>query len=47
VTKAAYTTSFTVNIPATVGNNTAYVGFTGGTGGASSTQQILAWTFGN
>jgi alpha-L-arabinofuranosidase len=47
VTKAAYTTSFTVNIPATVGNNTAYVGFTGGTGGASSTQQILAWTFSN
>jgi hypothetical protein len=47
VTKAAYTTSFTINIPATVGNNTAYVGFTGGTGGASSTQQILAWTFGN
>ncbi len=33
VTTASYTTSTAINIPATVGGNTAYVGFTGGTGG--------------
>jgi hypothetical protein len=41
-----FTTSWPINIPATVGGNTAYVGFTGGTGGQISTQQILAWTYG-
>jgi hypothetical protein len=39
------TRQFSINIPATVGGSTAYVGFTGGTGGYSSTQQILTWTF--
>ncbi|GGG93411.1 chitobiase/beta-hexosaminidase C-terminal domain-containing protein [Silvibacterium dinghuense] len=47
VTKAVFTTSFTVNIPATVGSNTAYVGFTGGTGYMSATQDILTWTYSN
>jgi len=32
VTNATFTTSWTINIPAIVGGNTAYVGFTGGTG---------------
>jgi len=41
-----FTTSWTVNIPTTVGANTAYVGFTGGTGGSTATQEILGWTFG-
>ena len=45
VTHASWTHPFVVNIPAVVGGNTAYVGFTGGTGGQSSTQQILNWTF--
>ena len=45
VTHASWTHPFVVNIPAIVGGNTAYVGFTGGTGGQSSTQQILNWTF--
>ena len=45
VTHASWTHPFVVNIPAIVGSNTAYVGFTGGTGGQSSTQQILNWTF--
>jgi len=40
-----FTTSWTVNIPSTVGANTAYAGFTGGTGGATATQDILTWTF--
>ena len=47
VTQATYTTSFTINIPSTVGGNTAYVGFTGGTGSATANQAILAWTYGN
>jgi hypothetical protein len=47
VTQATYTTSFTINIPSTVGGNTAYVGFTGGTGVLSATQTILTWTYTN
>jgi len=37
--------SFTVNIPQAVGGNTAYIGFTGGTGSTSASQKILTWTF--
>ena len=44
VTLATYTTSWPINIPSTVGSNTAYVGFTGGTGGQTSSQKILTWT---
>jgi hypothetical protein len=45
VTGAAYSTSWQVNIPSIVGGNTAYVGFTGGTGTGSSSQKILTWTY--
>jgi hypothetical protein len=45
VTKAVFTTSQAINIPTTVGGNTAYVGFTGGTGGLTIQQQILNWTY--
>jgi hypothetical protein len=45
VTNASYSASTVINIPATVGANTAYVGFTAGTGGESATQQILNWTY--
>jgi hypothetical protein len=45
VTGAAYSTSWTVNIPSIVGGNTAYVGFTGGTGSGSSSQKILNWVY--
>ena len=45
VTNATFTASDTINIPSTVGANTAYVGFTGGTGGTVSTQNILTWTY--
>ena len=45
VTQATWSHPFTINIPGTVGGNTAYVGFTGATGGLTSTQQILNWTF--
>jgi Legume lectin domain/Chitobiase/beta-hexosaminidase C-terminal domain len=40
-----FTTSWTVNIPATVGANTAFVGFTAGTGGSTATQEIIGWTY--
>jgi Legume lectin domain len=45
VTNKTFTQAFTVNVPSTVGANTAYVGFTGGTGGASAIQNIKTWTF--
>ena len=44
-TSATFTTSWPINIPATVGANTAYAGFGGGTGGSTAVQQILAWTY--
>jgi hypothetical protein len=44
VTLATSSHSFPVDIPGTVGN-TAYVGFTGGTGAKTSTQQVLSWTY--
>jgi hypothetical protein len=39
-----FTTSWAVNIPSIVGANTAFVGFTGGTGGSTATQEIINWT---
>ena len=41
-----FTRSWTINIPSTVGANTAYVGFTGGSGGgAHAVQAIQSWTY--
>ncbi|MFC5863732.1 chitobiase/beta-hexosaminidase C-terminal domain-containing protein [Acidicapsa dinghuensis] len=45
VTSATWSTSWTVDIPAIVGSNSAYVGFTGGTGGETASQKILTWTY--
>jgi hypothetical protein len=45
VTAATFTASTAINIPSTVGANTAYVGFTAATGGLSATQKILTWTY--
>ena len=45
VTNKTFSQAFTVNIPSTVGANTAYVGFTGGTGGSTAIQNIKTWTF--
>jgi hypothetical protein len=45
VTNKTFSQAFTINIPSTVGANTAYVGFTGGTGGSSAIQNIKTWTF--
>jgi hypothetical protein len=46
-TGASYIQKAPINIPAVVGGNTAYVGFTGGTGIAPTTHQVLNWTFSN
>ena len=45
VTNATATQTYTVNIPAIVGGPTAYVGFTGASGGATAIQQILSWSY--
>jgi hypothetical protein len=45
-TSKNFTTSWTVNIPTTVGSTTALVGFTGGTEGTTAIQNVLSWTYG-
>ena len=45
VSLANWSHSWVVNIPATVGGATAYVGFTGSTGGGTATQTISSWTY--
>jgi Legume lectin domain/Chitobiase/beta-hexosaminidase C-terminal domain len=44
-TNATFTASDAIDIPSTVGAATAFVGFTAGTGGTVSTQNILNWTY--
>lgn len=45
VTGATAVRSFTIDIPKTVGGSTAYVGFTGGSGGVGASQKIMSWTY--
>jgi Legume lectin domain/Chitobiase/beta-hexosaminidase C-terminal domain len=45
VAAKTFTYSQAINIPHIVGANTAYVGFTGGSGGSSAVQKILTWTY--
>lgn len=45
VNNKTFTLTKAINIPQVVGANTAYVGFTGGTGGLSASQKILYWTY--
>jgi hypothetical protein len=46
-TGAKFTHNFTIDIPSSVGANTAYVGFTGSTGPGSATpvQVVQSWTY--
>jgi hypothetical protein len=44
-TGATATMSYLVNLLNVLGGNLAYVGFTGGTGGKTATQDILNWTY--
>jgi hypothetical protein len=43
-TNATFTHAWPINIATTVGGNTAYVGFTGGTGSNTAIQEIIGWT---
>jgi hypothetical protein len=43
--RPTFTKSYTVDIPAAVGGTTAYAGFTAATGGHTSRQAILTWTY--
>ncbi len=45
ITLTTWSQSFTIDIPGIVGGYTAYVGFTGSTGGLTSSQKILSWTY--
>jgi hypothetical protein len=45
VTSRNFTHSWTANIPSLVGASTAYVGFTGATGGLNANQDILSWAY--
>jgi hypothetical protein len=45
ITEASWSTSFPVNIPAVIGSNTGYVGFTGGTGTNTASQKVTYWTY--
>jgi hypothetical protein len=45
VNNKTFTLSKAINIPSIVGAKTAYVGFTGGTGGLSASQKILTWVY--
>jgi hypothetical protein len=44
-TALTFTRAWPVNIPGTVGANTAFAGFTGGTGGLTANQSVLTWTY--
>jgi hypothetical protein len=45
VSHGSWYQEFPVDIPAAVSGDTAYVGFTGGSGGLTATQELLNWTF--
>jgi hypothetical protein len=45
VTNGSVVEVFPINIPGTLGGSTAWVGFTGGTGGNTVTQNVLSWTY--
>ncbi len=44
-TNQSATQNYTIDIPTAVVATTAYVGFTGGTGGLTAVQDLLTWTF--
>jgi hypothetical protein len=45
VTNGSVVEVFPVNLPSVLGGSTAWVGFTGGTGGTTATQNVLSWTY--
>jgi hypothetical protein len=47
VTHATFSNSWAIDIPTTVGGDTAYVGFTASTGFQIAGQKVLSWTYEN
>ncbi len=45
ISLATWSHTFAIDIPAAVGGNTAYMGFTGGAGAEAAQQEILSWTY--
>jgi len=45
ISGGSWSYSWPIDIPATVGGSTAYVGFTGGTGKYASSQKLTSWTY--
>jgi hypothetical protein len=45
VASATFARTWPINISQTIGSNTAYIGFTAGAGGSSSSQKIETWSF--
>lgn len=45
VANKTFIQSWPINIPAAIGGNLAFAGFTGGTGGETASQKIETWTF--
>jgi hypothetical protein len=45
LTLATWSNSWPINISSAVGGNTAYVGFTGGTGTSTASQKFTYWTY--
>jgi len=43
----SFSDQWTINIPQTIGSNTAYIGFTAASGDGTAIQQVLNWTFSN
>jgi fibronectin type 3 domain-containing protein len=44
-TGASFSKTYTVNLKSLLGTGTAWVGFTGATGGATATEDVLSWSF--
>jgi probable HAF family extracellular repeat protein len=44
-TNAHFTREYAIDIPATIGADTAFVGFTSATGGFTATQEVLTWEY--
>jgi hypothetical protein len=45
VTGQTFTQDYLVNLQQILGGTSAYIGFTGGTGGASAVMDVLSWTY--
>jgi hypothetical protein len=45
VTQAMFTHTYPVKIPALIGGNVGYIGFTGGTGANTTVADLLTWTY--